>query len=108
MFPTMSVGLTLTMLIPQESVHVFKKGFLHQLTLPSCSVLPSLLAAPVMTRLPALITETPYWVYGAFSTPSHNPASGSEPACVSIHTNCTLVNTGFTTFYLCGNSFLQS
>lgn len=76
MFPTMSVGLTLTMLIPQESVHVFKKGFLHQLTLPSCSVLPSLLAAPVMTRLPALITETPYWVYGAFSTPSHNPASG--------------------------------
>ena len=44
----MSVGLTLTMLIPQESVHVFKKGFLHQLTLPSCSVLPSLLAAPVM------------------------------------------------------------
>lgn len=74
MFPTMSVGLTLTMLIPQESVHVFKKGFLHQLTLPSCSVLPSLLAAPVMTRLPALITETPYWVYGAFSTPSHNPA----------------------------------
>lgn len=73
-FPTISVGLTLTMLIPQESVHVFKKGFLHQLALPSCFVLPSLLAAPVMTQFPALITETPYWVYGAFSTPSHHPA----------------------------------
>ena len=39
--------------------------------------------------------------------------SPSESACVSIHTYCTLLPpnkyfTGFTTFRLCGNSFLQS
>lgn len=52
MFLTMSVGLTLTMFIPQELGHVLKKDFLHQLMLPHCSGLSSLLAAPLMTQSP--------------------------------------------------------
>lgn len=74
MFLTMSVGLTLTMFIPQELGHVLKKDFLHQLMLPHCSGLSSLLAAPLMTQSPALNTETHYWAYGALSTLSQSPA----------------------------------
>lgn len=77
-FPTMSVGLTLTMLIPQESVHIFKKGFLHQLALPSCFVFPPSWQHPwwrgslhSSQRLPTGFTgHSPHW---AITLPAGGP-----------------------------------
>lgn len=69
----MSDGINSPVLIPQVPVHILK-GFSAPAHTAKLFCVPSLLAAPVMTRFPALITETPYWVYRAFSTLSHHPA----------------------------------
>lgn len=71
----LSVRLTVTTHIPQEPVHVLRV-FCTNRHCQAVLCFPRSRPQRVMTQPPALIRETRYWAYQAFSTPSHNPARG--------------------------------